>query len=254
MPRNFQGTNKRFLERRRTLRIDKFLSECGLASRKEAAKAAKCGGVTVNGETVKDLSRHIDPESDRVTFLGREVNYRKFVYILLNKPEGYVSATEDKEHPFVTELLPEEYRRMGLFPVGRLDKDTVGLMLLTNDGQNAHRLLSPKHHVEKEYRFTCKVPLAPNAEEIFKNGITLSDGYECKSAALLSDEDRLGGRITLTEGKYHQIKRMLAAIDNRILTLERIRFASIPLPDTLARGEWRHLSRDEIDSLLSKEG
>lgn len=235
------------------MRIDKFLSECGLASRKEAAKAAKCGGVTVNGAAVKDLSRHIDPEADKVTFLGREVNYRKFVYILLNKPEGYVSATEDKAHPFVTELLPEEYRRMGLFPVGRLDKDTVGLMLLTNDGQNAHRLLSPKHHVEKEYRFTCKVPLTPDAEKIFEAGITLSDGYECKRAELVADEDRLGGRITLTEGKYHQIKRMLGAIDNRILTLERIRFASIPLPDTLARGEWRHLSKDEIDSLLGQQ-
>ena len=234
------------------MRIDKFLSECGLASRKEAAKAAKCGGVTVNGETVKDLSRHIDPESDRVTFLGREVNYRKFVYILLNKPEGYVSATEDKEHPFVTELLPEEYRRMGLFPVGRLDKDTVGLMLLTNDGQNAHRLLSPKHHVEKEYRFTCKVPLAPNAEEIFKNGITLSDGYECKSAALLSDEDRLGGRITLTEGKYHQIKRMLGAIDNRILTLERIRFGSLTLTGVPERGDYRMLTDGEVAALHSE--
>lgn len=235
------------------MRIDKFLSECGLASRKEAARAAKSGGVTVNGIAVKDLSRHIDPEADRVTFLGREVCYQKFVYILLNKPEGYVSATEDKAHPFVTELLPEEYRRMGLFPVGRLDKDTVGLMLLTNDGQNAHRLLSPKHHVEKEYRFTCKVPLSPDAEEIFEKGITLSDGYECKSALLLADEDRLGGRITLTEGKYHQIKRMLGAIDNRILTLERIRFASITLPETLSRGEWRPLSKEEIGALLGTE-
>ncbi len=236
------------------MRIDKFLSECGLASRKESARIAKSGGVTVNGEPVKDLSRHIVPERDQVCFLGRAVEYQKFVYILLNKPEGYVSATEDKAHPFVTELLPEEYRRMGLFPVGRLDKDTVGLMLLTNDGQNAHRLLSPKHHVEKEYRFTCKVPLAADAERIFSEGITLADGYECKSAHLSADDDRMGGRITLTEGKYHQIKRMLGAINNRILTLERIRFASITLPATLARGEWRHLFKDEIEALLGREG
>lgn len=235
------------------MRIDKFLSECGLASRKESAKIAKSGGVTVNGAAVKDLSRHIDPEHDRISFLGRDVEYQKYVYILLNKPEGYVSATEDKAHPFVTELLPEEYRRMGLFPVGRLDKDTVGLMLLTNDGQNAHRLLSPKHHVEKEYRFTCKVSLSAEAEKIFAQGITLADGYECKSAVLIADADRMGGRITLTEGKYHQIKRMLGAIDNRILTLERIRFGTITLPADLARGEWRHLSRDEAEALLARE-
>ncbi|MBP3606234.1 MAG: rRNA pseudouridine synthase [Clostridia bacterium] len=235
------------------MRIDKFLSECGLASRKEAAKAAKAGGVTVNGAPVKDLSGHIDPERDRVAFLGRSVEYRKFVYILLNKPEGYVSATEDKAHPFVTELLPEEYRRMGLFPVGRLDKDTVGLMILTNDGPSAHRLLSPRHHVEKEYRFTCKVPLAPDAERIYAEGITLADGYECKSARLLADADRMGGRITLTEGKYHQIKRMLGAIDNRILTLERIRFGGISLDKSLERGAWRLLTAEEERALLYGE-
>lgn len=235
------------------MRIDKFLSECGLASRKESAKAAKSGGITVNGAVVKDTAKHINPEKDIVTFLGRAVEYHRFVYILLNKPEGYVSATEDKQHPFVTELLPEEYRKMGLFPVGRLDKDTVGLMLLTNDGKNAHTLLSPKHHVEKEYRFTCKVPLCADAEKIFADGITLADGYECKSALLLSDADRLGGRITLTEGKYHQIKRMLGAIDNRILTLERIRFASITLSEDMERGAWRMLTDAEIASLLPKE-
>ena len=235
------------------MRIDKFLSECGLASRKESAKAAKSGGITVNGAVVKDTSKHIDPEKDSVTFLGRAVEYHRFVYILLNKPEGYVSATEDKAHPFVTELLPEEYRRMGLFPVGRLDKDTVGLMILTNDGPSAHRLLSPRHHVEKEYRFTCKVPLAPDAERIYAEGITLADGYECKSARLLADADRMGGRITLTEGKYHQIKRMLGAIDNRILTLERIRFGGISLDGSLERGAWRLLTAEEERALLSNE-
>lgn len=235
------------------MRIDKFLSECGLASRKESARAAKSGGITVNGAVVKDTARHIDPEKDSVTFLGRAVEYHRFVYILLNKPGGYVSATEDKEHPFVTELLPEEYRKMGLFPVGRLDKDTLGLMLLTNDGKNAHALLSPKHHVEKEYRFTCKVPLAADAEAIFEKGITLGDGYECKSAVLVADADRMGGRITLTEGKYHQIKRMLGAIDNRILTLERIRFATLTLSPDMERGAWRMLEASEIDALLGGE-
>ena len=232
------------------MRIDKFLSECGIASRKESQRTARAGGITVNGIAEKDTSKHIDPEKDKVVFLGRAVEYRRFVYILLNKPEGYVSATEDKQHPFVTELLPEEYRKMGLFPVGRLDKDTLGLMLLTNDGQNAHRLLSPKHHVEKEYRFTCKVPLRADAEKVFSEGITLADGYECKSALLSADADRMGGTITLTEGKYHQIKRMLGAIDNRIMTLERIRFSILTLPEDMARGEWRLLTEAEIKALL----
>ena len=235
------------------MRIDKFLSECGLASRKESAKAARSGGITVNGAAVKDAATHIDPEKDEVTFLGKRVEYHRFIYILLNKPEGYVSATEDKQNPYVTELLPQEYRKMGLFPVGRLDKDTVGLMLLTNDGQNAHRLLSPKHHVEKEYRFTCKVPLSLDAERIFAEGITLRDGYECKSAVLVADEDRMGGRITLTEGKYHQIKRMLGAIDNRILTLERIRFGSLTLSRELSRGAFRMLTEEELRTLLGAE-
>ena len=234
------------------MRLDKFLSDMGIASRRESARMAKRGLITVNGTVIKDASTHID-EKSRVVVGDREVVWRKYVYVMLNKPEGYVSATEDKQHPFVTELLPEEYRKMGLFPVGRLDKDTVGLMLLTNDGQNAHRLLSPKHHVEKEYRFTCKVPLRPDAEKIFADGITLADGYECKSARLSADTDRMGGCITLTEGKYHQIKRMLGAVDNRILTLERIRFATLTLSDEMERGAWRLLTEAEIEALLKTQ-
>ena len=235
------------------MRLDKFFSTMGLLSRKETAAAARAGRITVNGEVIRRADGHIDEQRDRIALDGTPLCYAEFDYFWLNKPEGYVSATEDKQHPFVTELLPEEYRKMGLFPVGRLDKDTVGLMLLTNDGKNAHALLSPKHHVEKEYRFTCKVPLCADAERIFAEGITLADGYECKSALLLADADRLGGRITLTEGKYHQIKRMLGAIDNRILTLERIRFASLTLSEDMERGSWRMLTEAEIASLLPKE-
>ena len=137
------------------MRIDKLLSELGVASRKEAARVAKSGGVLVDGLPERDLSRHIDPLVSRVTYLGREVLYQKYTYVMLNKPEGYVSATDDKSLPYVTELLPEELRRRELFPVGRLDRDTVGLMILTNNGQLAHSLLSPKHHVAKEYYFTA---------------------------------------------------------------------------------------------------
>ena len=231
------------------MRIDKYISELGIASRKESARVARSGGVTVNGEVVKDLSRHIDPDSAKVSYLGRELVYRKFTYVMLNKPAGYVSATEDSRLPVVTELLPPELRKMELFPVGRLDRDTVGLMILTNNGKLAHSLLSPRHHVEKEYYFTAAEPLSTLAEEKFSRGVVLADGYECKSAVIEMAEGRLSGRITLTEGKYHQIKRMIASLDNRVVELERIRFADITLDTGLERGEWRYLTDREISSL-----
>ena len=234
------------------MRIDRFISDSGLASRKEAAAAAKRGLLLVNGVAVKDTSKHINPDIDKVIFMGREVIYRKYTYIMLNKPSGYVSATEDANLPVVTELLSEELQRLELFPVGRLDKDTLGLMILTNNGKLAHALLSPRHHVEKEYRFECAEPLISGAEEMFSMGVTLRDGYECKSADLKLDSDRCGGTIILTEGKYHQIKRMIASLDNKVTGLERIRFADIVLDTRLSRGEWRFLSNAEINILESK--
>ena len=234
------------------MRVDKFISEAGIASRKEAALAARRGGVTVDGEAVRDLSRHIDPEKNIVSYLGREITYRKYTYVMLNKPSGYVSATEDSALPVVTELLSDELRRRELFPVGRLDKDTVGLMILTNNGSLAHTLLSPKRHVEKEYYFEADEPLSENAEKLFESGVTLRDGYECKSARLVLSEDRKSGKITLTEGKYHQIKRMIASLNNRVTYLERIRFADITLDKTLKRGEWRLLSNEEAAKLENK--
>lgn len=234
------------------MRIDKFISENGLASRKEASILAKRGQVLVDGVAVKDLSQHIDPERQRVTFMGREIDYNRFVYVMLNKPEGYVSATEDSKLPVVTELLPEELQKRGLFPVGRLDRDTVGLMILTNNGQLSHTLLSPKRHVTKEYRFECAERLPAEAERVFAEGVTLADGYECKSAELSLDPSRKSGVITLTEGKYHQIKRMIASFENKVTYLERISFASIPLDTSLSRGEWRYLSESEIRILEDK--
>ena len=233
------------------MRIDKLISDMGIASRKEAASAAKRGLVLVDGVPVKRVDIHIDPNTETVTFNGRTVNYRKYTYVMLNKPTGYVSATEDKSLPFVTELLSDELRRMELFPVGRLDKDTTGLMILTNDGKLAHALLAPKRHVEKQYRFTSAEPMAPDAEEYFLSGATLRDGYECKSARLVCDPDRMGGVITLTEGKYHQIKRMVASTSNRVVSLERISFADIPLDASLGRGEYRMLTDEETEHLVS---
>lgn len=234
------------------MRLDKFISECGIASRKETAIAAKRGLLLVDGVPVKDASKHIDPDSQTVTFMGHEIIYRRFTYVMLNKPEGYVSATEDSRLPVVTELLPEELQRRELFPVGRLDRDTVGLMILTNNGQLAHTLLSPKRHVEKEYRFECAEVLPEGAERAFTEGIILADGYECKSAVLSLDESRKSGKITLTEGKYHQIKRMIASFGNKVTYLERISFGGIPLDTALLRGDWRYLTDAEIKELENK--
>ena len=234
------------------MRIDKFISEMGVASRKEASAAAKRGLLLVDGVPERDTSRHINPESNSITFMGRELTYKKHVFVMLNKPEGYVSATEDSSLPVVTELLSEELQKRELFPVGRLDRDTVGLMILTNDGQTAHAVLSPKKHVEKVYRFSCAEPMAEGAEARFAESITLSDGYECKSALLVCDEDRMGGFITLTEGKYHQIKRMVAATGNRVTYLERVSFGGIKLDLSLDRGEWRYLTKEEEKMLLEQ--
>lgn len=234
------------------MRIDKLISDSGLLSRKECALAAKRGQLLVDGEPVRDASRHIDPELSTVTLFGRTVEYRRFTYVMLNKPEGYVSATEDSRLPVVTELLPEELRRQELFPVGRLDRDTVGLMILTNNGKLAHTLLSPKRHVTKLYRFECADPLPSGAEERFLDGVVLADGYECKSAVITLSDSRTSGEITLTEGKYHQIKRMIASLGSRVTYLERIAFADIPLDTALARGEWRFLTAEEIASLTEK--
>lgn len=234
------------------MRIDKLLSELGLCTRREAAKIARSGGILVDGAVVRDVSEHIDPNKNRISLLGREVVYQKYTYVMLNKPTGYVSATDDKSLPYVTELLPEELRRRELFPVGRLDRDTVGLMILTNNGPLAHSLLSPKHHVKKEYYFTAADPLDADAERDFREGITLADGYECKSAELYLADNRREGRIVLTEGKYHQIKRMIASRNNRVTSLERTSFGGISLDPALDRGEWRYLTDEEI-AFLEKQ-
>ena len=224
------------------MRIDKLLTTVGVASRTESAKAAKRGEITVNGVAVRRADVHVNPERDVVLYRGERIVYKEYVYIMLNKPDGYVSATDDPREKTVLELLPEKFSRLGLFPCGRLDKNTLGLLILTNDGEGAHRVLSPKHHVGKTYRFKCADPLTDADVELLANGIKLDDGYITKDAAIIPAPDRLSGEITLTEGKYHQIKRMFAAVSNKITYLERISFGHITLDPTLARGEWRELT------------
>ncbi|MBR2987930.1 MAG: rRNA pseudouridine synthase [Clostridia bacterium] len=226
------------------MRIDKLISEAGYASRSEAAKAARKGNVTVNGETVKDLSRHIDPERDVVTFCGEEVVYQKNIYIMMNKPEGYVSSTDDKSAPIVLELLDERLQTAGLFPCGRLDKYTLGLLILTNDGAAAHKMLSPKKHVEKTYRFRLQHAISPEEVARLEAGVDIG-GFVTKPCRVVMLNE-VEGDITLTEGKYHQIKRMAEAVGNKIVYLERTAFAGISLDTALARGEWRYLNDEEM--------
>ncbi len=233
------------------MRIDKFMTEAGLLSRKECAAAVKRGLIAIDGVPAKNAADHIDPEKVTVTYRGEAVEYRAFTYLMINKPAGYVSATDDRSLPYVVELVTPQLQKIGLFPAGRLDRDTTGLLVLTNDGKLAHALLTPRHHVEKKYRFTCESPLSPDAEARFAAGLTIGD-YECKPAVLEADADRMGGIITLTEGKYHQIKRMLFAVDNACTSLCRISFGNIPLDETLAPGEYRFLTAEEIASLKAQ--
>ncbi len=233
------------------MRVDKFLSEMGKASRTESAKLAKAGKITVNGIPVKKCDMHIDPEKDTVALNGQPINYKRYTYIMMNKPEGYVSATEDGRDKTVLDLLNDEERKKDLFPCGRLDKNTLGLIILTNDGDSAHRLLSPKHHVSKVYRFKSKLPMSENDRVSLESGVDIGE-YITKPCKVNLDADGLGGEITLTEGKYHQIKRMLEAVNNKIVYLERITFGGIALDNKLKRGEWRHLTEREESLLLGK--
>lgn len=204
------------------MRLDKFLTHTGTLTRRQAAAAAKAGKLSVNGTPVLRCDIHIDPEHDQVAYMDQHIAYQKYTYIMLNKPAGVLSATNDPKQKTVIDLLPEPLQRLQLFPCGRLDKDTLGLLILTNDGPAAHRQLSPKTHAEKEYAFRCKKPFS-QIQKIEK-GVCLADGYQtlpCK----IRMADSFSGVITLTEGKYHQIKRMFEALDqsNCLLGTNKIR-------------------------------
>jgi 16S rRNA pseudouridine516 synthase len=231
------------------MRLDKFLVATGCCTRSVAKKQVRAGAVLVNGQAVRSSDVVIDENSDAVTYCGVKVIYRKYTYIMLNKPEGYVSATEDTREPTVLDLIPADARSRGLFPCGRLDKNTLGLMLLTDNGDLAHRLLAPKSHVSKVYKFKSKFPISEEDAVRFEEGLVLEDGYETKPAKIELDVGADSGYITLVEGKYHQIKRMLEALGNKITYLERVTFGPLTLDDSLERGEWRYLTESEIENL-----
>ena len=225
------------------MRLDKLIANAGLASRSEISKAVRGGRVTVNGAIAKSPSIQVDPEKDAVVYCGKSVNYREHIYIMLNKPEGYVSATEDKNAPVVTDLLlPADGARV--HPCGRLDKYTLGMMILTDDGEMSHRLLAPARHVPKSYRYRCELPLSEDDEKRLCEGVHIEGGYLTKPCEI-NAEGEFEGVITIHEGKYHQIKQMLYAVGNRILTLNRVSFGRILLDPALERGQWRYLTDEE---------
>lgn len=231
------------------MRLDKFFTSVGLLSRKECTVACKKGRVTVGGAVIKDASVHINEETDEICLDGVRVQYRKYTYIMLNKPTGYVSATEAPDDVTVLALLPPELQKVGLFPCGRLDKNTLGLMLLTNNGALAHRLLAPKTHCEKVYRFESRFPLSEEDRLMLEKGVDLGDFVTAPCKVKLTGAQ--SGEITLTEGKYHQIKRMLEEVHNKVTYLERICFADIELDTSLERGQWRYLTEEEQRSIES---
>lgn len=230
------------------MRLDKFLKDQGIASRSELKSFIKKGMVQVNNETVKNPGTHVDTGKDIVLLDGRPVVYKEFVYYMLNKPKGVITATEDKRLETVLDLLPENIRRRDVFPVGRLDKDTEGLLLITNDGNFAHNLLSPKKHVTKLYEAVLDVYPGNEAVKAFEEGVILDDGYKAMPAKLefLSTEGKVVARVEVFEGKFHQVKRMFKAVGATVLELKRLRMGEVWLDETLKPGEFRELTREEI--------
>lgn len=234
------------------MRIDKFVSEQAGVSRSDAKTMIKKAQVYVNGAAVRSADMKIDPAKDSVSINGREIRYRQFLYIMLNKPDGVVCATRDGLSSTVLELLPEELRRSGLFPAGRLDKDTEGFVFITDDGALAHRMLSPKNHVEKEYVVTLERPAEERYIREFAAGITIDGGELCMPAELILTEEPHIVRLVLHEGKYHQVKRMMEAVGNRVTHLRRVRMGGILLDESLASGECREITQEELSLLLTE--
>ena len=227
------------------IRLDKMLAHMGYGSRKEVKELIRKGYVSVNGEIIKSDDLKVN-DDDEVIIFDEVVNYDEFVYLMLNKPDGYVSATFDNNLPTVLDLI-YGYESRNLFPVGRLDIDTYGLLILTNDGKLAHMLLSPKNHVEKKYYLKYDGKYKDNFVDIFKKGIPLDD-FVCKPAKF-EDLGNNEAYITISEGKFHQIKRMMEYVGCEVTYLERIEFGNIKLDTNLKRGEFRILTNDEIESL-----
>lgn len=229
-------------------RIDKILSSALNVSRTDVKKLIKKQSVTVNGAAVKSGNIKIDPDTDEIRLNGSPVVYQKYIYLMMNKPAGVISASDDKTQETVVDLVPEELRRDGLFPAGRLDADTTGFVLITDDGDFAHRILSPKNHVEKTYYARLAQRLSQGDIESFLSGIELKDGTLCLEARLsvVEDSDMPLVEVVIHEGKYHQVKRMFAALGNRVMHLRRIKIGDLFLDENLSEGQCREITKEEL--------
>lgn len=229
------------------MRLDKLLAHSGYGTRKDVKEIIRKGYVIVNGDAIRDDDFKVDEDNDEVIVQGSSVNYEKMIYLMLNKPDGYISATYDRHDPIVMDLI-EGYENRGLFPVGRLDKDSEGLLLITNDGLLAHKMLAPKYHVDKKYYIKYDGIVTSDKKNMFEGGITIDDGYKCKEAKFipLSSNEAY---VVISEGKFHQVKRMMEAIGCKVTYLRRVEFGPLKMDDTLGLGEYRHLTEDEVKSL-----
>ena len=229
-------------------RLDKLIASQGLVSRNDVKSMVKRGEVAVNGVVVKDSSVKVSYE-DNITVCGKALKQTEFIYIMLNKPKGVVSASEDKRDKTVVDILPEELKRKNLFPAGRLDKDTTGFCLVTDDGDFAHRILSPSRHVDKTYIATVSDKIDfENARKAFKDGVVLADGTVLLSAELelVSDENNQIFKVVIKEGKYHQVKRMFASLGTTVIELKRVSIGGLKLDESLNEGEARLITAEEL--------
>lgn len=231
-----------------TERLDKWLSSRTSKSRKDVKMLIKSGKVLVNGIRTKDESVHIS-DTDIVIMDGAEISSEKYIYIMMNKPKGVVSVSNAPGDKTVIDLLPLEFRRSGLFPAGRLDRDTTGFVLITDDGDFAHRILSPKKHVDKVYTATLRDPAEERYIEAFREGLILADGTRCLSAEIGFTENPLVVTVRLREGRYHQVKRMFASLGNAVVELHRDSIGNMLLDSSLAPGECRRLTKEEVSKI-----
>ena len=235
-------------------RLDKIIASQGKYSRSEVRKLVKAGLVSVNGKTVKASDIRCDTEKDVIAVGGAVLNYKKHIYIMLNKPQGVISATDDPSQKTVIDLVPAELKRQGLFPAGRLDSDTTGFVLITDDGDFAHRILSPKNHIMKTYHAALAQPLSDEDIIRFREGLTLKDGTTCLEAHVrMLDGSENIAEVKICEGKYHQVKRMFASLGNKVLALKRVKMGNLPLDESLPEGKCRELTAEEVELLNSRE-
>lgn len=234
-------------------RIDKVLANLGYGSRKDIKKMCKNGEVTIDGEIIKDSSFKFDPENSDIKVNGEEVIYREYIYLMMNKPQGVISATYDNLHETVIDIIDDEFKAFDPFPIGRLDRDTEGFLLISNDGKLSHKLLSPKKHIGKTYYAEVEGVVTDDDIERFKEGVYIDENYKTLPAKLNILESGAKSKIELTimEGKFHQVKRMFQAVDKRVVYLKRLSMGVLKLDEDLELGEYRELSEIELDELFS---